>query len=69
MEHGLITQVAKAAGFPVQTVWNYCKGNYRPKMERAKVLERATGIDKLIWLEGDPIAIQKALASSPLAQQ
>lgn len=67
MEHGIISKIANTTGLNYSTVWNYCR---RPPksmpLDTAVMLEAATGVDKLVWLEGDPGKIQAALEASPL---
>lgn len=67
MEHGIISKIANTAGLNYSTVWNYCR---RPPksmpLDTAIMLEEASGVDKLIWLKGDPAEIQAALEASKL---
>lgn len=66
MKYGQVKQIADEAGMNGKTVWNYCHGRRRAPFEVASDLEVATGVDKLIWLEGDPAKIQAALEASPM---
>ena len=62
MEHGKIAKIATLTGINYKTFWRYCR---RPPKRfpfgLAQRLERVLGVDKLVWLQGDPVLIQKAL--------
>lgn len=61
-----IAHIARQAGFAYQTIYCYIHGRRRAPFEKAGHLEKVTGVDKLIWLEGDPTKIQAALEASPM---
>jgi len=63
MAHGIISNLARLAGIPVQTLWSYCQGKHRASPQRARVLEELTGIPRLAWLEGDVGKIQAGLSA------
>ena len=63
MAHGIISNLARLAGIPVQTLWSYCQGKHRASPARARILEGLTGISRLAWLEGDIDKIQAGLSA------
>ncbi len=60
--------IARLAGLKYRSAYSYIKAERRPPYEKALRLEKATGVNILVWLKGDPAEIQAALESSPMVE-
>jgi transcriptional regulator with XRE-family HTH domain len=58
------TAIAKLSGLSDATVSYILSGKRSPRRLTALRLEKATGVSRHIWRDGDPAAIRAALAGS-----
>jgi len=57
-----INQIAKRAGMSLSGLSNVLAGRRRPSWSTAKRLAAATDTDPVLWLEGSPNEIKKAIS-------
>ena len=55
-------QIAKRAGMSLSGLSNVLAGRRRPSWSTAKRLAAATDTDPVLWLEGSPNEIKKAIS-------
>ena len=62
MKHGIQKQIAEAAELSATMISLILSGNKRPSWSTAKRLAAATNTAPVLWLEGSPNEIKKALS-------
>ena len=62
MKHGIQKQIAEATELSAPMISLILSGKKRPSWSSAKRLAAATDTDPVLWLEGSPNEIKKAIS-------